>query len=53
MFLTLNHISPNKVDNQVKMPEVEDDENIVLKEKGTHSSHDNHGEKDNAPSIPI
>ena len=36
------------------MPKVEDDENIVLKEKGTHSSHDDHGEKkDNPPSIPI
>ncbi|XP_030923240.1 uncharacterized protein LOC115950136 [Quercus lobata] len=36
------------------MPEVEDDENIVLKEKGTHSSHDNHREKkDNPPATPI
>ena len=36
------------------MPEVEDDENIVLKEKGTHSSHDDHGKKkDNSTSIPI
>ena len=38
----------------MKMLEVEDDENIVLKEKGTHRSHDYHGEKkDNPPSIPI
>ncbi|XP_075649875.1 uncharacterized protein LOC142620386 [Castanea sativa] len=36
------------------MPEVEDNENIVLKEKDTHSSHDDHGEKkDNPTSIPI
>ena len=36
------------------MPEMEDDENIVLKEKGTHSSHDDHGEKkDNPPATPI
>ena len=36
------------------MPEVEDDENIVLKEKGTHSSHDDHGEKKgNPPATPI
>ena len=36
------------------MLEVEDDENTVLKEKGTHSSHDDCGEKkDNPPSIPI
>ncbi|XP_075644933.1 uncharacterized protein LOC142615902 [Castanea sativa] len=35
------------------MSEVEDDENIVLKEKGTHSSHDDHGEKDNPPVTPI
>ncbi|XP_075669852.1 uncharacterized protein LOC142639576 [Castanea sativa] len=46
--------SGKQVDNQVKMPEVEDDENIVLKEKGTHSSHDDHGEKkDNPPATPI
>ena len=46
--------SGKQVDNQVKMPEVEDDENIVLKEKRTHSLHDDHGEnKDNPPSIPI
>ncbi|XP_075670134.1 uncharacterized protein LOC142639888 [Castanea sativa] len=46
--------SGKQVDNQVKMPEVEDDENIVLKEKGTHSSYDDQGEKkDNPPSIPI
>ncbi|XP_030958533.1 uncharacterized protein LOC115980424 [Quercus lobata] len=36
------------------MPEVEDDENIVLKEKGTHSSQDDHREKKgNSTSIPI
>ena len=36
------------------MPVVEDDENIMLKEKGIHSSHDDHREKmDNPPSIPI
>ena len=36
------------------MPEVEDDENIVLKEKGTHSSYDDHGEKkDNPLATPI
>ncbi|XP_075670221.1 uncharacterized protein LOC142639987 [Castanea sativa] len=36
------------------MPEVEDDENIVLKKKGTHSLHDDHGEKkDNPPATPI
>ena len=30
------------------------DENIVLKEKGTYSSHDDHGEKeDNPPTTPI
>ena len=46
--------SSKQVDNQVKMPEMEDDENIVLKEKGTHSSHDDHGEKeDNPPTTPI
>ena len=38
----------------MKIPEVEDDENIVLKEKGTHSSHDDHGEKkDNPPATPM
>ena len=38
----------------MKMPEVEDNENIVLKEKGTHSSHDDHGEKkDNPLTTPI
>ena len=38
----------------MKIPEVEDDENIVLKEKGTHSSHDDHGEnEDNPPTTPI
>ena len=43
-----------QVDNQVKMPTVEDDENIMLKEKGTHNSHDDHGEKkDNPPSILV
>ena len=43
-----------QVDNQVKMPTVEDDENIMLKEKGTHNSHDDHGEKkDNTPSILV
>ncbi|XP_030933499.1 uncharacterized protein LOC115959285 [Quercus lobata] len=46
--------SGKQVDNQVKMPEVEDDENIMLKEKGTHSSHDDHREKkDNPPATPI
>ena len=38
----------------MKMPEVEDDENIVLKEKITHSSIDDHEEKKgNSTSIPI
>ena len=45
--------SGKQVDNQVKMPKVEDGENIVLKEKGIHSSHDDHREKDNPPFIPI
>ena len=36
------------------MPEVEDDENIVLKEKGNHNSHDDYGEKkDNPTATPI
>ena len=30
---------------------VEDDENIVFKEKGTHSSHDDHEEKKDNPSF--
>ena len=52
---SITTLRPGKqIDNQVKMPEVEDDENIVLKEKGTHSSHDDHGEKkDNPPATPI
>nr|XP_023883880.1 uncharacterized protein LOC111996162 [Quercus suber] len=46
--------SGKKVDNQVKMLEVEDDENIVLKEKGIHNSQDDHKEKKgNSTSIPI
>ena len=36
------------------MPEVEDDENIVLKEKGVHGSQDDHKEKKgNSTTIPI
>ncbi|XP_023879641.2 uncharacterized protein LOC111992076 [Quercus suber] len=43
-----------QVDNQVKMPEVEDNENTVLEEKGVHSSQDDHKEKKgNSTSIPI
>nr|XP_023912567.1 uncharacterized protein LOC112024125 [Quercus suber] len=34
-----------QVDNQVKMPEVEDNENTVLWEKGVHNSQDNLKEK--------
>nr|XP_023870535.1 uncharacterized protein LOC111983105 [Quercus suber] len=46
--------SGKKVDNQVEMPKVEDDENIVLKEKGIHNSQDDHKEKKgNSTSIPI
>ena len=38
----------------MKIPKVEDDENIVLKEKGTHSSQDDHREKKgNSTSTPI
>ena len=43
-----------QVDNQVKMPEVEDNENTMLEEKGVHSSQDDHKEKKgNSTSIPI
>ena len=46
--------SGKQVDNQVKMPEVEDNENTVLEEKGVHSSQDEHKEKKgNSTSIPI
>ncbi|XP_023920612.1 uncharacterized protein LOC112032110 [Quercus suber] len=46
--------SGKQVDNQVKMLEVEDDENIVLEEKGVHNSQDDHKEKKgNSTSIPI
>ena len=46
--------SGKQADNQVKMPEVEDNENIVLEEKRVHSSQDDHKEKKgNSTSIPI
>nr|XP_023922903.1 uncharacterized protein LOC112034322 [Quercus suber] len=46
--------SGKQVDNQVKMPEVKDNENTVLEKKRVHSSHDDHKEKKgNSTSIPI
>ena len=46
--------SGRQVDNQVKMPEVEDNENTMLEEKGVHSSQDDSREKKgNLTSIPI
>ena len=46
--------SGKQVDNQVKMPKVEDNENTVLEKKGVQSSHDDHKEKKgNSTSIPI
>ena len=46
--------SSKQVNNQVKIPEMEDNENTMLKEKGVHSSQDDHKEKKgNSTSIPI
>ena len=46
--------SSRQVDNQVKMPEVEDNKNTMSEGKGVHSSQDDHREKKgNSTIIPI